>query len=158
MAFNFSQTNKALPLKTRMGIRDNAESFEVSLAAIRTATGIDFAFEVHGDVVAFNKAIDERYEDRLGEIFFGSSSGVLQSLVTCVTNGCADEMVQEDLQDTCSAKLLVFRVKLEERPSGGLYHPLSIENGVLFVDFYTDAVWSNVDEVGWTKLEDVPRA
>ncbi|OQR86065.1 hypothetical protein ACHHYP_11044 [Achlya hypogyna] len=155
MAFNFTATNKELPLKLRMNIRDQTASMEASMSAIRASTGIDFAFEVHGDILAFNKAIDG-YENRLGDIFFDASSGVLDSLSRCFSAGCADDMIKEAVADACTTKVLAFRVKFEGRPSGGAYHPLSIENGTFFVDFYSDAVWSNVDEVSWTKLDDIP--
>ncbi|OQR97913.1 hypothetical protein ACHHYP_20426 [Achlya hypogyna] len=117
-----------------------------TLVAIEKNTStstVDFASEVRGNVLAFNKAID----------------GFAQPLFS---TGCADDIIKEAVADACTAKVLAFRVKLEGRPSGGAYHPLSIENDTFFVDFYSDAVGSNVESVvdqarGHPRKKSIPR-
>ena len=65
-----AHNNKELPLALRKDLRDNEEKLKANLERINKVTGATWTFEAnYGEV---NKAISSSYQNRLGEVFFGS--------------------------------------------------------------------------------------
>ena len=73
-----AHNNKELPLALRKDLRDNESKMTENLERIAKVTGAGpWTFEAnYGEV---NKAISSSYQNRLGEIFFGSYLDYLAS-------------------------------------------------------------------------------
>ncbi|KAJ3362227.1 hypothetical protein HDU91_003515 [Kappamyces sp. JEL0680] len=76
-----------------MNIKENLQQMQKDMARIKNATGVEFKFEVRGDVNWLNDKVDDQYKNRLGEIFMGDG-GFLQAVAELIENGCKDAMVK----------------------------------------------------------------
>jgi hypothetical protein len=62
--------NKELPLALRKDLRDNEAKLNSNLERLAAVTGAKWTFET--DYAGVNKVIDGSYQNRLGEILYGS--------------------------------------------------------------------------------------
>ena len=70
-----AHNDKNLPLALRKDLRDNEAKLNKNLERIAGITGKKWTFETNYDFV--NKSIDSSYQNRLGEILYGSYLDIL---------------------------------------------------------------------------------
>lgn len=123
-------------LKEYEGKRDE---YLQTIGAAVGRTGLEFVFK---DLKALDAQMKKNgYEDRLGEVFYGS---YLQQLAEFVTKLCENDQAKEAFARKWTTKRILFET--DAKAQG--YQEITFPNGDLRIACKPDSIWTNIGQLG----------
>lgn len=137
-----SYGDTTLPLKTSANLRQNEEKKNENLGRIASATGktsVEFQFK---DVKAVDKQLNSSgYENRVGEIFYGS---YLQTLAENLSTLCADQASKDALNRKWTSNRILFELDAK----APTYQSINFPSGDLRISCKPENIWANISYLG----------